>query len=93
MQECRICLSEEPPLKPLGCNCKGTLRLVHVECATRWFTNQGRAVCEICHSQVVLPGAEWARRLRILAAAVAVVVMVAASVLMSLGIYWLESHF
>ena len=54
-QECRICFSEAPPLRELGCSCKGSLQLVHDVCADRWFIQNNRLLCEICHAAVVAP--------------------------------------
>ena len=54
-RECRICLSEAPPLRELGCSCKGSLQMVHDVCADRWFTQNSRSSCEICHAAVVAP--------------------------------------
>ena len=43
-------MDEAPTLIPLGCACKGSLLLVHAHCADRWYTQQGRTVCELCRS-------------------------------------------
>ena len=56
--ECRICLSAEPTLVPIGCKCKGTLGLAHAACAARWFVERNLSICEICKSPVVV-GVSW----------------------------------
>lgn len=55
MQECRICMDEAPPLRPLGCACRGSMLLVHAQCADRWFVQQGRTTCEICQTPIAVP--------------------------------------
>lgn len=31
------------------CACKGSIRLVHVDCLLQWVNHQNRLLCEVCH--------------------------------------------